>query len=84
MLFNFSYFSADCSFKPEGGVTIEDSLSGRLLRLSVLTYPSMCKSWEKLAAWAYSCALNCLNKVHEGLTEEDKAVVQVIHKFLKT
>lgn len=65
-----------CPIVPEGAVTIEDSLVGRLLRLSILTYPSMCKSWERLASWAYTCALNCLNKVHEGLTPEDKISIQ--------
>lgn len=65
-----------CPITPNGAISVEDSLVGRLLRLSILTYPSMCKSWERLASWSYTCALNCLSRIHEGLPPEDITAVR--------
>uniref|UniRef100_A0A1B6CNV0 non-specific serine/threonine protein kinase n=1 Tax=Clastoptera arizonana TaxID=38151 RepID=A0A1B6CNV0_9HEMI len=53
-----------------------DTIIGRLLRLSVLHCPSLAKAWSHLASWCYRWGRRILDKTECVLTQTDKDEMQ--------
>lgn len=67
---------ANCQLGVEAVIPANDCVVGQLLRLSVLNYPSLSKSWSHLAAWAYRWGRRVLDKTEYVLTQSDKEAME--------
>lgn len=61
----------------EAVIPANDCVVGQVLRLSVLNYPNLSKSWSHLAAWAYRWGRRVLDKTEYVLTQADKEAMEV-------